>query len=504
MKFNGFVGPSYTLPSVSVDCQRCVNLYPELVESGTGKEGQQYYLRSTPGLDKIFEIGSGPIRLIHYDNTVSKNEGVGIVRVFVVSGNTVYKILSIDGGATWFTTTIGTMTTSSGTVTAAGAQIDAGVVIFVDGTTNYVYHRFLLDGLYVEFFQTFDDAGLVGVPTASHVVWVDGYFIFNSVGTSQFYVSDWSSLNVDPLSFASAEADPDNITAILVNNRNVIFFNEESTEIWADAGNADFPFERISGGFIEKGIAAPFSAAKIDGMVFWLGRDYSGQGIVYASNSLLPQRISTHAMESTIANYASIKDATGFTYQSNGHVFYVLNFAEGTWVYDYSTKLWHERAYLNAGALERHRGDHHAFIPDISQHWVGDYANGKIYNLTDAKKTDEDAVICRKRVFPHASTGLKWGFHNSLQIDMKVGIGLDGGVQGSNPQAVLTWSDDGGRTWSNESMAALGAGVIGEFKKRVLYRRLGKSRDRVYDFTITDPVDVVLMNAEIDVVQGAS
>jgi hypothetical protein len=69
---------------------------------------------------------------------------------------------------------------------------------------------------------------------------------------------------------------------------------------------------------------------------------------------------------------------------------------------------------------------------------------------------------------------------------------------GYDPQAMLRWSDDGGHTWSNEHWA--GMGKIGEYYKRVFWRRLGmtlKLRDRVYEVSGTDPVKVAIMGAEL-------
>jgi hypothetical protein len=85
---------------------------------------------------------------------------------------------------------------------------------------------------------------------------------------------------------------------------------------------------------------------------------------------------------------------------------------------------------------------------------------------------------------------------------METGVGLDGGVQGSDPKAMLQWSDDGGHSWSNERWA--GVGKIGKAKKRVIWRRLGSSRDRVYRVMISDPVKVVLIGAEITTEGGSN
>lgn len=54
------------------------------------------------------------------------------------------------------------------------------------------------------------------------------------------------------------------------------------------------------------------------------------------------------------------------------------------------------------------------------------------------------------------------------------------------PQVMLRWSDDGGHTWSNEYPA--GAGMRGDFRRRVEWRRMGRTRDRVYELAVTDPI----------------
>jgi hypothetical protein len=63
---------------------------------------------------------------------------------------------------------------------------------------------------------------------------------------------------------------------------------------------------------------------------------------------------------------------------------------------------------------------------------------------------------------------------------------------------MLRWSDDGGHTWSNEHWKSMGQ--IGQYGKRVIWRRLGmttKIRDRVYEVSGTDPVKIAIMGAEL-------
>jgi hypothetical protein len=65
---------------------------------------------------------------------------------------------------------------------------------------------------------------------------------------------------------------------------------------------------------------------------------------------------------------------------------------------------------------------------------------------------------------------------------------------------MLRWSDDGGKTWSSEHWRDMGA--IGEYARRVIWRRLGQSFNRVYEVVISDPVKRVIIDAWADVEAG--
>lgn len=493
MKFPGFIGPAYTVASLNVDCQRCVNLYPVLNEMGKGKADEIAYLLGTPGLELLATVGSGPIRLVHFDGTKSDPLNP-TTRAFIVSGNEVYKFLNVAG--TWTATLLGTLDTSVGTVKAASETTDLGQTVFVDGANQYLFKKTTISESFGTF-ASFSLAILDDPPTG--VIFVDGYFIYCN-GTNQFYVSNVNELEVDPLSFASAEGDPDNIISIISNRRDIILGGERSIELWINSGDADFPFTRASGGFIEKGISAKYSLAKADNMFFWLGRDAAGQGVVYAGQGLNPERISTHAIEQAIAGYADMTTAVAYTYQEKGHTFYVLNFDEATWVFDLASKLWHERAYLLDGNLIRHRAQYHAFIPEFGIHMLGDYENGKVYQYNDEYYFDDTAPIKRLRTSPHVSQDEKNIFGSKFQLVIESGVGLDGTTQGTDPQVMLQLSKDGGHSWENERWVSMGK--IGQRVCRAIWRRLGVFRDLVVRVAITDPVKVVMISADIEIELG--
>lgn len=476
MRFSGFIGPSYTLRSVNVDCQRCINLYPEFNEHGTGKEKEVAALIGVPGLSLLVTIGSGPIRGVW----MASNG-----QLFVVSGNKLFRVSSA-----WVATELGTLSTSIGQVSLAdnGTQL-----MIVDGTYGYVLT------LATSIFSQITDPDF---PGANQVVFQDGYFIFNNPGTGQFGISGLNSATFDALDIATSEGNPDDIVGIISNNRDLWLANEKTIEVFFNSGAADFPFERVQGAFVEVGLAARFSLAKMNNVVYWLGQDENGQGTVFQAKGYQPQKISTHAIDLAIQGYGTISDAVAFTYQDSGHYFYVLNFptANTTWVYDATTSLWHERAYNNGGQLARHRGNCHAFA--FGKHVVGDYENGNLYELRSDVYADNSNPLIKRRVTPHVSAGGKRVTYHRFQLDIESGVGLDGTTQGTDPQAMLQFSDDGGHTWSNEKWVSMGK--IGQTKWRADWRRLGMSRDRVFRVTVSDPVKTIFVGAELDIEVEAS
>jgi hypothetical protein len=349
--------------------------------------------------------------------------------------------------------------------------------------------------------EAFGQISDLDFPGAVTVAYLDGYFVFNEPNSQKLWVTQLlDGTSIDPLDFASTEGSPDGLLAVVSNFREIWAFGTNSIEVWFDSGATDFPLQRIQGAFNELGCAAPYSIAKMDNGLFWLGRDRRGQGIVYRANGYTGQRISTHAVEWQIQQYSNMSDAIGYTYQQDGHSFYVLVFptANTTWVYDVATQAWHERAGWSNGAFTRHRGNcQMAFNNKIL---VGDFENGNVYAFDLTDYSDNGGIqkwLRTWRALPTGQNNLKRTAQHSLQLDIESGVGLNLG-QGEDPQVMLRWSDDGGHTWSNEHWSPIGK--IGEYYKRVFWRRLGmtlKLRDRVYEISGTDPVKIDIMGAEL-------
>ena len=390
------VGPSYRARSLNEATDTCINLYPELSEI----DGNVRALYGTPGLRRLLTFpNAAPVRAVY---------APAAGKLIVVCGNKVYRV---DGR--WnYTQCPGELATASGVVCIADNGTDA---VLVDGNNGYVLNlasnvvsRITSDAFY----------------GADRVGFIDGYFIFNKPATQQFYISSLYGTDFDALDFASAEGATDLLVSLIVDHREVWMFGETTTEVFYNSGNPDFPIERMNGAYLEHGCAAPHSVAKLDNTVFWVGKDANGSGTVWRANGYSPQRISTHALEYAIQSYSNINDAVAYTYQKDGHAFYVLTFpsANKTWVYDAATGLWHERAYWLNGDFLRHRSNCCAFYAGV--HVVGDFANGKLYALDSEYYMDDGEPLVAQRAAPVVSNGSKRLFHRAIQIEIEEGVGI--------------------------------------------------------------------------------
>lgn len=459
MKFPGFVGPSYTSQSRVADAERTVNFYPERLESPGAKA--RYALYPTPGVTTFATANEAPVRGLFV------HEG----RCFTVIGYRLYEV------------------GSDGTLTHRGdVQIDPNPVTFAtngDGGNQLLVtsgdRAYALDlGSNALTEELASGAAFGG--------FLDGFFLALDAATSTLQISNlldgttWSASQI-----AQRTAGSDRWVSMIVAHREIWLFGSLTTEVWYNAGTAPFPFAPIPGAFLQHGILAPHSVAQL-GSPVWLGQSKDGPGMVYQADGYAARRISDHALEFAIASYETVTDAIGWTYQEQGHSFYVLSFptAQATWVYDAATQLWHERGYwdTNTATYAAWRPQYHAYA--FGKHLVGDRSTGTIYEASVTKGSDVDgAAVRRMRRTPHVVNEQVQVFYKEFEIDMETGLGLATG-QGVDPQVMLRISRDGGRTYGPERQAS--AGRQGQYRQRVVWTRIGAARDAVFEVTVSDPI----------------
>ena len=454
------LGSAYVARSVNAADNRMVNLFPEAIPAGGLEAG---FLNRAPGLEFLQSVGTGPIRALWAHQTNGSD-------FYVVSGQEVYKLTGMTATPTLLGTVSGTGPVS---IADNGTQI-----FFACNPDGYIYNEV------TNVFAQITDPDFAGAVT---VAYLDGYFVFNEPDSQKVWVTDLLDGTSIPGYFNSAEGSPDGLVSLIIDHREAWLFGTTSIEVWYNADTPDFPLQRIQGAFNEIGCAAAYSVAKLDNGLFWLGSDARGKGIVYRANGYSGERISTHAVEWQIQQYSDISDAIAYTYQQDGHAFYVLIFptANATWVFDVATKAWHERAGWDNGLFTRHRSN--CQMSFSNQIVVGDYVNGDLYAFDLDVYSDNNEIqrwLRSWRALPTGQNNFNRTAHHTLQVDAQTGHYLDPvsdsdlliTESGNNlitedenylaasitdaitvdPQFMLRWSDDGGHTWSNSHWAGGG------------------------------------------------
>ena len=481
----GFVGDAYQAPSIYQDAQELINWF---LEDDPRKEGKtplgpadrgDLTLYPTPGLTSKAQLSYAEVRGLR---TLSGGQ-----KLVAVSGATVYLIDS-----NFNSTVIGSLNTFSGQVKIA----DNGIQVYMtDGNNRYAYD--LATSTFSIIAPT--DGAFTGGEICDVV---DNFIVYNRPGTQQWAATDALSTVTQPLSFASKFGDSDNLVSMICDHREVWLLGERSSEVWVDVGAFPFPFQIIPGTSMQHGCAAKYSVARLGNSFAFVSQDTRGQNVAVQMNGYQMERISTSAVENDLDG-VTVSDAIAYTYQIRGHEFWVVTFptADKTWVYDGSTKMWHKWLSVDSNNnYHRHRSNCYAYFQGMGI--VGDYQNGKLYSLDHDVYTDDGNVIRRMRRCPHLVSDFNRIFHSSLQIQFQPGVGLDGSVQGTDPQAMLRWSNDGGSTWSTEHWVSIGK--IGKYKNRAIWRRLGQARDRIYEVVITDPVKAVIVSANLEAGAGVT
>jgi len=474
-----FVGAEYQAASPTQDCQVLLNFYPEVDPTKKPEERGVIALYPTPGTLFLQQLLVAQVRAVY---TLP-----GGRTLLAVSGSAAY---SID--SSYVITQIGALNTSSGLVKITDNGSSA---YFTDGNYRYSYN------LSTQVFQTETDGAFTGGVVCDEL---DNFIIYNRPNSRQWGCTDVSSTSSGALNLGTLIGSSCNLVAVVADHRQVLLLGETFSERHVNVGTFPFPFAVIPGSSIQHGCGAVGSIARLGEAVAFLASDTRGKAtvIMWGAAMTVPQRISTFAVENAIQNYAVTDDAIGYTYAQSGHEFYVLTFptANVTWCFDLATGLWHKRGWRNPmGVINRHRSNCAAvFGNDIV---VGDFENGKLYALSQQDYTDDGQPLPCIRRCRHLTTDLKRQFFSDLQIQFQPGVGLVSG-QGSDPECLLRWSNDGGFTWGNDHVLKIGK--IGRYKHRAIKRRLGWARDRVFEVEITDPCYRVIVSANLNASSGAN
>lgn len=477
------ISGAYQARSVIASAQRSVNLYSEKNESDAPYPFT-YYPR--PGLTQKIAGPGSPYRCAY---TASNGD------LYEVVGASVYYT-----SPSWTRTLLGMITNGSTPVSMSDNGL---VILIVDGTRNGY-------GIDMPTRQFAAVSGQNGAFYGSlRVDEVDTYFILTTLD-GKLYISlsevtlanltgtvtpDTTAAAFDPLDIVAKTGNPDPIQAPIVMHREIWLPGTETTEVFYNTGAADFTFGPMPGVFIEHGIVAPYSLAKSDLAVFWLSQDRQGQAIVMMGRAYTAERISTHAIEQQIQQYATISDAIGYTFQALGHTFYVLTFptADATWVYDISqpSNPWAEWTWIDTDGQEhRHRAANaaHAYGSVV----CGDWQTGALYAFDTNVYDDAGDPVVYRRGFPIMRNDANRVEYQRLVLDMDVGEAPSNII---SPQISLRYSDDRGKNWGNPLTQSIGS--TGQYDTSILFTQLGMGRNRVFEVFWSIAAKIALSGGDV-------
>ncbi len=383
----------------------------------------------------------------------------------------------------------GTMAPSPGTqpYIIPGAN---GWILITYGVTGYTFY------IPTQTFAVITDPDF---PGADNGFFQDGYFIVTFNGN--FYYSSlgfvpFEGTNWDPLWVITPNFKPNTLRAVGSLQEDIYLMCDDRLEIYYNDGVSPFSRRYFSASHL--GIDAPNSLVQIENQLIWLGTTEGGQKAVCYANRSQSLAISPESMNWVFSQMAVTNDAFAFGYHENGHPFYQITFptANVTYVYDLFTQYWHQKQSLcktiNINGMPnygRHTANCHMFL--ANQHIIGDYQSGNLYKW-DAKQFTENGTPLRRRFTT-----------KTFQMDRKqvsapyFTIDYDAGDApiGTNPQLVFQTSKDSGRTWGYERWESLGQ--TGQYKNRLKWNGLGRSRDWTFRFTVTDPCNCILAESSL-------
>ena len=517
------------------------------VSSGTIAVNQQLFGVGVTGETIITSLGTGTGGVGTYNLNLSSTVSASSLNTAAIStrfqgtiSGTVLTVTTVTAGSVYLGQTIQGASIPANTTIVSYGTGSGGLGTYNISASATIASPEAMYGLDFSVLPSSDGAFSGG----TSVDIVDNYFVYSRPNSQWWGSSDLLSPISGQSSYSLKDGAPDKLVALIVDHREVYLMGEQSSEVWNDVGAVPFPFQRIPGTSTQHGIAAPNSLARVGNSFAYVSKNNRGQAEIMQMSGYQPARISTHAVENTLVNQV-INDAVAWTYQLEGHEVYVITFPSIgpnglTWAYDSTTNMWHKWMYWTT-VYERHRGNCCAVFQNMVL--VGDYSNGKIYMLDKTNYTDDGNTIRRLRRAPHLVTDLQRQYFEELQIQFQPGVGTSGLFinnptyspnpsqivitpnqllsigpndtliigfdsqqnqvdQTNNPQAMLRWSNDGGSTWSNEHWVSMGQ--LGKYKNRAIWRRLGWSRDRVFEVVVTDPVNAVIVSANLKAKVGTN
>jgi hypothetical protein len=385
---------------------------------------------------------------------------------------------------------------SNGTVTVLG---DVGGPVNTLVTMDYSFDRLAIaSGGRLYFWNgaltqvTDPDLGVV-----LDVVWVDGYFMITD-GTSLVVTELGDPTQVNPLKYGSSEVDPDSVVALLKLRNEVYALNRNTIEVFDNIGGDLFPFQRIDGAQIPKGVIGTFGCCVYVDRIAFLGGGRNEAPSIYLGVSAQTQKISTQEIDELLLTYTEAQLALVKLEARNdkSHQHLYVHLPDRTVVYDAAAsealgdQVWFTLTTTVVG-FAQYRARNLVWAYDK---WlVGDPQSSAIgYLMQDTGH--------------HWGQPTRWEFGTLIAYNEGNGaifnrlelVSLTGSVAlGTSPQISTSYSTDG-LAWSQDK--SISVGTTGNTAKRLAWFQQGHMRNwRIQRFRGNSDAHISFMRLEAQI-----
>jgi hypothetical protein len=306
------------------------------------------------------------------------------------------------------------------------------------------------------------------------VVWVDGYFM--TTDGEFLVVTELSDpTQVNPLKYGSSEVDPDPVVALLKLRNEIYALNRNTIEVFDNVGGDLFPFARIDGAQIQKGVIGTQGCCVFIDRIAFLGSARNEAPGIYVGASAVTEKISTQEIDNLLLEYTEAQLALVKLEARNdkNHEHLYVHLPDRTIVFDASaskalgTAVWFTLTTTLAG-FAQYRARNMVWVYD--KWMVGDPQSSNIgYLVQDTGH--------------HWGQQVRWEFGTLIVYNESNGaifnemelVSLTGSIAlGDNPQISTSYSLDG-QSYSQEKFISVG--TIGNRKKRLAWFQQGHMRN---------------------------
>jgi len=330
------------------------------------------------------------------------------------------------------------------------------------------------------------------LPAPNSVCYLQDYFIFSNA-KGMMIATEMNVTTVDPLAFDYASTRPDQLFRVLpLSGTQLIAAGDTSIEVWGPPTPPEgFPFTYVT--TIAIGIIGPYAITGYeDGFshgVFFVGRD----NCVYTLNGYKPEKVSVPDLERDIKQTQDKADIHVSVFNFSGRGVVIVQTSKWSWHFDCTTLKWHQReSYLET--YWRHQRPVLAF-----DNWIaGDRKSGKLYVIDpDIEREAGEFVVATMEgvvdAFPMKVRIAR------IDINYTHGVGITTGdsIVQTDPQALVSYSCDGGMTWSDPVIRRLGQ--MGQPRNQITVRNCGIVRGPSYKvrLAISDDVYFGILGGEV-------